>query len=862
MSEVVEDTENTGGVLDPQRLLIDWANKQDGWVRRLVGNVMVSRRPISDDQLAELFEMYMSEKGLRGESPEVEPELAYPTGASPDADLLRLVKLSEVAGVNALSPGAVINFSPGLTVLYGENGTGKTGYARVLKRLAAVRDPEEIVPNIHARNSQIPTAKIEFRLGALDNSLIWHNEVGVSPFTRMSIFDSPAVNLRVDDNLTYIFTPAEISLFSYISAGIRAIQEQGNRTLTEMTSSSNPFLRYFQRGTEIYQQVEALGSATDLQTLTELAPLPGNTPEVKARLERETSALRSNTAEGLLAAHREAVRTLRGLNNLAEIAAGFNRDQYNEQLTALAAILESYRRVREETFSPGELPGPADDEWQAFVTSAAQYQKHLGSTDYPHKGDRCPYCRQQLDPGSITLIRKYVSFLDDALVRQITDQQQKVADLAAALTSFRLDEQASAITRQREAGADEKVYDVAERLVKVLALAREQLDTGQRVTADNLKELAEQLRQEVVGPLAGHAAEVEGLAKQLADRVAALRDAETKLAALTAKIELDRHLPEIRIFVQNAKQVAKLDQVLKRISSLLKSLTDVSKIASEDLINHDFQSRFKEECRALRTPEVRLEFVGRQGKAHRRKTLTSDYRLSQILSEGEQKVLALADFLAEARMGSSSAPIIFDDPVSSLDHRRLKEVSDRITALVATRQVIVFTHNIWLATELLARFEKRSDECVYYMVSDDEASGAKGKVDRGTGPRWDTVKELKKRVDAHLDDAAAASGASQAALVDSAYGEMRSWCEVVVEEVLFGDITRRYRANVMMGGFKKVHPDRLQAAMDAIGDLFNRACRYIPDHSQPLPTLSARPTLAGAQADWHAAQETIKAYQG
>ena len=75
---------------------------------------------------------------------------------------------------------------------------------------------------------------------------------------------------------------------------------------------------------------------------------------------------------------------------------------------------------------------------------------------------------------------------------------------------------------------------------------------------------------------------------------------------------------------------------------------------------------------------------------------------------------------------------------------------------------------------------------------------------------------------------------------------MRSWCEVVVEEVLFGDVTRRYRANVMMGGLRNVYPDRLGAAITIIEGLFDKACRYIPDHSQPLPTLSIRPTLAEA----------------
>ena len=278
-------------------------------------------------------------------------------------------------------------------------------------------------------------------------------------------------------------------------------------------------------------------------------------------------------------------------------------------------------------------------------------------------------------------------------------------------------------------------------------------------------------------------------------------------------------------------------------------------------MNRDFASRFKEECRALRTPDVQLEFIGREGQAQRRKMLSANYRLSQILSEGEQKVLALADFIAEARMGGSSAPIIFDDPVNSLDHRRLQEVADRIATLASTRQVVLFTHNIWLATELLARFEKRAGECTYFLVSDDEPGGVKGRVDRATGPRWDTVKELKKRVDEHLRDAAAVSGASQSALIEAAYGEMRSWCEVVVEGVLFGDVTRRYRANVMMGGLRNVYPDRLAVAITVIEGLFNKACRYIPDHSQPLPTLSVRPTLAEAQTDWQAALDAVKTYR-
>lgn len=93
--------DDAGRVLDPRRLLIDWANKQDGWVRRLVGHVVASQRPVSDDQVDELFELYLSEKGLRGTAPAAEPQLPYASTGSAQADALRLMTMSNVSGVNA-----------------------------------------------------------------------------------------------------------------------------------------------------------------------------------------------------------------------------------------------------------------------------------------------------------------------------------------------------------------------------------------------------------------------------------------------------------------------------------------------------------------------------------------------------------------------------------------------------------------------------------------------------------------------------------------------------------------------------------------------------------------------------------------
>ena len=114
-----------------------------------------------------------------------------------------------------------------------------------------------------------------------------------------------------------------------------------------------------------------------------------------------------------------------------------------------------------------------------------------------------------------------------------------------------------------------------------------------------------------------------------------------------------------------------------------------------------------------------------------------NHRLSEVLSEGEQKVIALSDFLAEAAVRAGSAPILFDDPVTSLDYKRLEYIVDRLYELSAEHQIIVFTHNIWFATTLLARFEKSPDDCSYFSVDLGE-NGLTGIVTGGSHPRWDT----------------------------------------------------------------------------------------------------------------------------
>jgi ABC-type multidrug transport system ATPase subunit len=226
--------------------------------------------------------------------------------------------------------------------------------------------------------------------------------------------------------------------------------------------------------------------------------------------------------------------------------------------------------------------------------------------------------------------------------------------------------------------------------------------------------------------------------------------------------------------------------------------------------------------------------------------MAGDNKPSRVLSEGEQRSLEIADFIAEVKMSDQKVPVVFDDPVSSLDHRRLGEVAARIADLAKDRQVVVFSHDIFFVCSLLALMEPPS-VCIYYQVTDEDGNGT---VARGNGPRWDTVSKLTGRVNDSIQKAKSASGEKREHLVREGYSWIRSWCEVFVEREVLAQVTERYQPNVRMTALADIKVSVLDDTREIVASVFADACRYIEGHSQPLPSLGVAPTLTRLESDW------------
>ena len=130
----------------------------------------------------------------------------------------------------------------------------------------------------------------------------------------------------------------------------------------------------------------------------------------------------------------------------------------------------------------------------------------------------------------------------------------------------------------------------------------------------------------------------------------------------------------------------------KKSTTKTNQITSLANQAQKDLLTNTLKTNFEKELKALGRQKLNVELEvinGSKGKCNTQLKLTGNNSVIEILSEGEQKAVALAMFFAEIQ--DDNYPIILDDPVTSLDHEIAGMLSKRL--LVFSNQVIVFCHN-------------------------------------------------------------------------------------------------------------------------------------------------------------------------
>jgi hypothetical protein len=115
--------------------LVTWAEKRPAWQRDALRR-LVTGETLDDLAIAELRELCLDP--TRTHTPISQSHIVAETST---VEPISLVSIKNPTAINALASQQELSFEPaGLTVIYGDNGSGKSGYVRVLKHACRSRD--------------------------------------------------------------------------------------------------------------------------------------------------------------------------------------------------------------------------------------------------------------------------------------------------------------------------------------------------------------------------------------------------------------------------------------------------------------------------------------------------------------------------------------------------------------------------------------------------------------------------------------------------------------------------------------------------------------------------------------------------
>ncbi len=204
--------------------ILEWSKDRPAWQRDALRR-LVSNGELSESDILALTDICKSAYGLVDQQvvdPLTEDHVPDKTaGAAP----VSLVSIFHHRGVNALAEGQTLKFGPNLTVVYGDNAAGKTGYIRILKSACSARGREKILGNVVSEVAPLaPVVAIQYKVGAEPSSREWAGNTEDDFISRVSVFDSQCAAVYLTEKTNVAFRPFGLDPFDKLVKACKAVR--------------------------------------------------------------------------------------------------------------------------------------------------------------------------------------------------------------------------------------------------------------------------------------------------------------------------------------------------------------------------------------------------------------------------------------------------------------------------------------------------------------------------------------------------------------------------------------------------------------------------------------------------------------
>lgn len=644
-------------------------------------------------------------------------EAADIPGSTEAGDPVSLVQVSGVSGVNALTGGQTLSFgATGLTVVFGNNASGKSGYARLIRQAVTARVKDaQILSNVFSEVDATQAAKLDYQVGTDAES--WNlGEPQAAELSRIRFYDEDCGDAYVTTASEANYRPSALTILDRLSDACEAVAAELTRRLGT-NQTERPQLPVLHPGTPAAAFLLGISAATSTEMIDDATSLADDHDTQLAQQLAEEARLKGSDPtkekERLTALGRDW-STVKAHAEVVE--AALSEDEQREltgQKQKAAQLQEAARIASARTFDSEPLPSVGSETWRALWEAARKfsltdaYHDHDFPTTVPDAV--CVLCQQPLSEQAADRLSRFEAFVTDTTSRDAEAVRNALAasrDRFAELETLPVSV-STAINRLQQAGEDvQPVLDWFETGTRAAAAAVGWLDEQKGVDLVGLEDSISAAAEARARTLAAQARDIDAATftqtlNTTSKKVVDLQDAkmlsEAKAAIVTEVTRLTQ-----RKAIEDVRRLTATNTITTKRGEL-----------TETYVTAEVRDHFTRETEHLELRRVTLNRSGRgrdSALEHQPSLLGSQRNagVDQVLSEGEQTALGLAGFLTEVELDRSLSSVVFDDPVSSLDAERRAKVAQRLVKLASERQVFVFTHEITFVHALIKAAKSKS----------------------------------------------------------------------------------------------------------------------------------------------------------
>jgi ABC-type lipoprotein export system ATPase subunit len=816
--------------------LVKWFQDRPFWIQELARHLLTKEHPTSVE-LSEFVTLCIQQATDSKTLPKLAalPESAFAQIVV--GTTLRLDAISEIQGIDALNPRSPLIFNDDfLTIVYGGTGVGKSGYIRILNNVCGSKNRRKLLGNVF-QGVTAKSCKVSYTLNGSSKEITWKPSDGLqAELAPLEIYDSECGQVYVNSENEVAFEPWLLGFFQDIIEACTALDTILADKIATLQSKKPTMPAEFTTcaAATWYARINALTSAADVaQWCDWSAAKKEDLENLQARL------LEKNPLEQARQLRMRKAALDRLLVELTTIQQGLTDEVIRVLLNAkndAAVKRKTASEDAEKVFRQAPLDGVGRDSWKLLWEQARAYSEGIAylKKEFPFTGDvsRCVLCQQFLDEEAKLRLISFEKFVKGELESLAKKSEAEVNTLLKKLPKIpTFDEFA---TRLAPFGFDENLFKGLQQFCN-----DERSRSGALVTATAFEETPPAPNLALIEELTALATALETKAKNFDEdaRGADKTDLKQKVRELEARKWLNEQKVSVEGEITRLIMIAGLEAA-RRLTNTMALSKKKSELA-QLLVSDAFIQRFNSELNKLSAARIQVELAQtRTDKGHvfhqiRLKNAKIVVPTSDVLSEGERRVVSIAAFLADIEAVDASTPVVFDDPITSLDQEFEESVVARLVVLAKKRQVIVFTHRLSMLTQLeeAARISTVKTRTV-----------ALNREPWGTGEPSETpfsARTPEKVINGLLNDRLARArkifaehGKAEYDLQAKAIcSDVRILVERLVEDTLLNDVVRRFRRAVhtlnKIGGLAKIKPQDCQM----IDELMTKYSRY--EHSQP-----------------------------